>query len=175
MITDLQLSEIDNPVPEVEVEVEVWVFSAGHLVSDVQLPAGRGQSYAADWKIFWCLKIFHIWGGKYFTFPAVLKNSVVAPIWSEHPHLPSCPCPALLHLALCQSHLRRTVTAPAIKGQISIYSTLPSVNLTDINKNTLKTSFIWARKTIFFSLARKLLWEDCWTVGILRDCFWYLW
>ena len=81
--------------------------------------------------------ISHFTSWKYFTFPAVLKNSAVAPIWSEHPRLPFCPYQGRLPLALCQSHLKRTVTAPAIKMDKSQSTLLCLLSISQISRQIL--------------------------------------
>ena len=72
--------------------------------------------------------ISHFKSWKYLpTFPAA------APTWSEHPRPPSCPCLDCRHLALCQSHLKRTVTGPAIKMDKSQSTLLCLLSISQIS------------------------------------------
>ena len=99
------------------------------------------------------------------TFPAA------APTWSEHPRPPSCPCLDCRHLALCQSHLKRTVTGPAIKMDKSQSTLLCLLSTSQISKIHSKLwSFIWAitDKNFVFFFGKEIIMK-----GLLLDG-WYL-
>ena len=131
----LQLCEIDNLL---FLRLRLRLRSEPPLLASAWPPASNFQLAAArvpqpTENILRLKKYFAIFG-EYFTFPAVLKNSAVAPIWSEHLHPPSCLCLGWRHLALFQSHLKRTVTGPAIKMDKSQSTLLCLLSTSQISK-----------------------------------------
>ena len=137
-------------------------------------------------KIFGCWKnILDSKPGKHFTFPAGLKNSAVAaPIWSEHLHPPSCLCQGWRHLALFQSHLKRTVTGPAIKMDKSQSTLLCLLSISQIStkihsKRALfgpgkQSFFLWQGNYCERTVGRLVSWgivfDICDNPGHEQDC-----